>query len=152
MIITPQSVGVYVHLPWCIHKCPYCDFNSHEASQEKVRLLEEEYVDTLIEEFNFYQDLIKERIITSIFFGGGTPSLISPILFEKFINAIQKNFDLSQTEITLEANPGTIDIKYFQSYADLGINRVSLGIQSFNENHLQSLERIHSSRGSKTSH
>ena len=75
MITTPQSVGVYVHLPWCIHKCPYCDFNSHEASQEKVRSLEEEYVDTLIEEFNFYQDLIKERIITSIFFGGGTPSL-----------------------------------------------------------------------------
>lgn len=117
MITTPQSVGVYVHLPWCIHKCPYCDFNSHEASQEKVRSLEEEYVDTLIEEFNFYQDLIKERIITSIFFGGGTPSLISPKLFEKFINAIHKNFNLSQTEITLEANPGTIDIKYFQSYS-----------------------------------
>ena len=67
MINTPQSVGVYVHLPWCIHKCPYCDFNSHEASQEKVRSIEEEYVDTLIKEFNFYQDLIKERIITSIF-------------------------------------------------------------------------------------
>jgi putative oxygen-independent coproporphyrinogen III oxidase len=149
MITTPQSVGVYVHLPWCIHKCPYCDFNSHEASQEKVRSIEEEYVDTLIEEFNFYQDLIKERIITSIFFGGGTPSLISPKLFEKFINAIHKNFNLSQTEITLEANPGTIDIKYFQSYADLGINRVSLGIQSFNDTHLQSLERIHSSSEAK---
>ena len=142
---TPHSVGVYVHLPWCIHKCPYCDFNSHEASQEKVRSIEEEYVDSLIDEFNFYQELIKDRIITSIFFGGGTPSLISPKLFAKLINAINKNFNLSETEITLEANPGTIDIENFQAYAELGINRVSLGIQSFNDNHLQCLERIHTS-------
>jgi putative oxygen-independent coproporphyrinogen III oxidase len=145
MISTPQFVGVYVHLPWCIHKCPYCDFNSHEASQEKVRSIEEEYVDSLIDEFNFYQELIKDRIITSIFFGGGTPSLISPKLFAKLINAINKNFNLSETEITLEANPGTIDIENFQAYAELGINRVSLGIQSFNDNHLQCLERIHTS-------
>ena len=145
MISTPHSVGVYVHLPWCIHKCPYCDFNSHEASQEKVRSIEEEYVDSLIDEFNFYQELIKDRIITSIFFGGGTPSLISPKLFAKLINAINKNFNLSETEITLEANPGTIDIENFQAYAELGINRVSLGIQSFNDNHLQCLERIHTS-------
>jgi len=145
MISTPHSVGVYVHLPWCIHKCPYCDFNSHEASQAKVRSIEEEYVDSLIDEFNFYQELIKDRIITSIFFGGGTPSLISPKLFAKLINAINKNFNLSETEITLEANPGTIDIENFQAYAELGINRVSLGIQSFNDNHLQCLERIHTS-------
>ena len=145
MISTPHSVGVYVHLPWCIHKCPYCDFNSHEASQEKVRSIEEEYVDSLIDEFNFYQELIKDRIITSIFFGGGTPSLISPKLIAKLINAINKNFNLSETEITLEANPGTIDIENFQAYAELGINRVSLGIQSFNDNHLQCLERIHTS-------
>ena len=149
MIPSPKSIGLYVHLPWCIHKCPYCDFNSHEASFDKVKVLERDYFKNLIKEFSFYKELISDRQISSIFFGGGTPSLISPQLYEELISEIHTHFNLSNSEITMEANPGTIDINNFKDYAKVGINRISLGIQSFNDKHLKKLERIHSSDEAK---
>lgn len=149
MIPSPKAISLYIHLPWCIHKCPYCDFNSHEASANKIRLIEDVYIDSIIKEFNFYKDILHKRKIISIFFGGGTPSLISARLYEKILNRIHKNYDLSSTELTLEANPGTIDKDNFQAYRHAGINRISLGVQSFNDKHLLKLERIHSSKEAK---
>ena len=136
-------LSVYVHIPWCIHKCPYCDFNSHEFKDQNLQNNEEAYTNALVKQINNY-NLEPKRSIHSIFFGGGTPSLFSPKTFDFLINKLEKTFGLDRNcEITIEANPGTFDKKHFYGYKDVGINRMSLGVQSFNHNHLKKLERIH---------
>ncbi len=137
-------LSVYIHIPWCIHKCPYCDFNSHEFKDQNIKNNEEAYTHALLKQIENY-NIEPNRPIHSIFFGGGTPSLFSPKAFDTLIKKLENTFGLDKNcEITIEANPGTFDKKHFYGYRDVGINRMSLGIQSFNQTHLKKLERIHS--------
>lgn len=135
------SIALYIHTPWCIHKCPYCDFNSHQSPGV---LPEDAYIDALIEDLNTDCDLSPYRNISSIFIGGGTPSLISVKAYERLFKQLRQKLNFAQDiEITLEANPGTVEQSRFEGYRALGINRLSLGIQSFNPKHLKILGRIH---------
>lgn len=137
-------LSVYIHIPWCIHKCPYCDFNSHEFKDQNIKNNEEAYTHALLKQIENY-NIEPNRPIHSIFFGGGTPSLFSPKAFDTLIKKLENTFGLGKDcEITIEANPGTFDKEHFYGYRDVGINRMSLGIQSFNQTHLKKLERIHS--------
>ena len=137
---TPLSL--YVHFPWCIQKCPYCDFNSHTV---KGSIPEQNYLDELLADLDRDQPLISDRAISSIFFGGGTPSLISGAGMEYFLTELnQKITILPDAEITLEANPGTVDSDHFAQYRKVGINRLSIGVQSFRDQQLKQLGRIHS--------
>lgn len=134
-------LSLYIHIPWCIRKCPYCDFNSHKSPDN---LPEKHYVDALIADLK--QDLSRfpGRTIDSIFIGGGTPSLFSAKAYETLFSAIQPILPFANDiEITLEANPGTVEQQRFNDYRSIGINRLSIGIQSFNSNHLRTLGRIH---------
>ncbi len=140
-LTTLSPLGLYIHIPWCIRKCPYCDFNSHEA---RGSLPERAYIDALIEDLE--QDLphIWGRRIESIFIGGGTPSLLSPEAYDRLFSQLRSHLQINpNAEITLEANPGTFEIQKFKEYRALGINRLSIGIQSFNDQHLKSLGRVH---------
>lgn len=133
--------SLYIHIPWCIRKCPYCDFNSHKSP---ASLPEESYVQALIADFKADLNHFPAREIHSIFIGGGTPSLFSAHAYESLFNQLQQLVKFSSDiEITLEANPGTVEQQRFNDYRRLGINRLSLGIQSFNPIHLQALGRIH---------
>ena len=137
-------LSIYIHIPWCIHKCPYCDFNSHEFKDQNIKNNEEAYTYALLKQIENY-NIEPNRPIHSIFFGGGTPSLFSPKAFDTLIKKLENTFGLDKNcEITIEANPGTFDKEHFYGYRDVGINRMSLGIQSFNQTHLKKLERIHS--------
>ncbi len=139
--------GLYVHFPWCIKKCPYCDFNSHNVSHDGIP--EQEYIQALTKDLEGSIDLIYGRKVSSIFLGGGTPSLFSGNGIGKIISEIRKLTNLSPyAEITIEANPGAVDMARFETYATNGVNRVSIGIQSFNEDHLNSLGRVHSKNDS----
>jgi oxygen-independent coproporphyrinogen-3 oxidase len=134
-------LSLYIHVPWCIRKCPYCDFNSHKADDT---LPEKEYIQALIADLD--QDLpwVQGREIKSIFFGGGTPSLLSAEAYEQLFHELTKRLRFADDiEITLEANPGTFEAKKFSDYRKLGINRLSIGIQSFQPQHLQKLGRVH---------
>lgn len=134
-------LSLYIHIPWCIRKCPYCDFNSHELKTSR----EEAYIDALITDFQASLSLIQNRPIKTIFMGGGTPSLFKPESYERLFSAIFQEIDATAIqEITLEANPGTVDEQHFLGYHAIGINRISLGIQSFNAEKLTQLGRIHS--------
>jgi oxygen-independent coproporphyrinogen-3 oxidase len=134
-------LALYVHVPWCVQKCPYCDFNSHEANGE---IPEREYVAALIADLQSALPLIWGRPVVSVFFGGGTPSLLSPAAIDELIAAFRALAMLSpEAEITLEANPGTVEAEKFIGFRKAGVNRLSLGIQSFNEGHLKALGRIH---------
>jgi putative oxygen-independent coproporphyrinogen III oxidase len=136
-------LSLYVHIPWCVRKCPYCDFNSHAAGET---LPEEDYIKALINDLDNQRDFIQQRELLSIFIGGGTPSLFSSHSIEHLLNETAKRFHFSKNiEITLEANPGTVDESRFTGFRSAGINRLSIGIQSFNSKHLQSLGRIHDS-------
>lgn len=138
---TDIPLSLYIHLPWCVQKCPYCDFNSHAV---RDHLPEEQYIDALIADFNCDVPKILGREISSIFFGGGTPSLFSPRALEKLLLHINGQIKFKEhIEITLEANPGTVDVRYFSGFHQLGINRLSLGIQSFQDDKLKRLGRIH---------
>ena len=135
-------LSLYVHFPWCVKKCPYCDFNSHALRDE---IPERAYVDALIQ--NLYQQLAQTpgRMIQSVFMGGGTPSLIAPGEIGRLINALNLSGRLVVgAEITLEANPGTLDDTYFADYLRAGVNRLSIGVQSFNDDLLKAIGRIHS--------
>lgn len=137
----PPPLSLYIHIPWCVRKCPYCDFNSHEAKQE---IPEAAYVDALIQDLEQATPLIWGRKIHSIFFGGGTPSLFSGESIDRILSHVRMLTPLEYgAEITLEANPGTVDIAHFQAYKNAGVNRVSLGIQSFDDRYLKALGRIH---------
>jgi len=134
-------LALYVHVPWCIQKCPYCDFNSHEASGT---IPEREYVDALIADLQSALPLIWGRPVVSVFFGGGTPSLLSPAAIDELIAAFRALAMLApDAEITLEANPGTVEAEKFAGFRSAGVTRLSLGIQSFNDQHLKALGRIH---------
>lgn len=135
-------LALYVHIPWCIRKCPYCDFNSHAATPE---LPEQAYVTALLADLDL--DLVHAhgRQLDSIFFGGGTPSLFSAQALQTLLEGIEQRLRFSPTiEITLEANPGTFEQEKFAAYRALGINRLSIGIQSFQDSKLQALGRVHS--------
>ena len=130
-------LSAYVHIPWCIHKCPYCDFNSHEFKDQNLKDNEAVYSNALIKQIENYK-INAGRKLHTIFFGGGTPSLFSPNTFKKIINKLDSKFGLEKNcEITIEANPGTLDKENFIGYKDIGINRMSLGVQSFNHAHLK---------------
>lgn len=138
---TLPPLSLYVHIPWCVRKCPYCDFNSHEA-REKIP--ESEYIDALLRDLE--QDLPRAwgRPVYSIFIGGGTPSLFSPEAVDQLLSGIRARLPLDQNiEITLEANPGTVDEEHFRGFRDAGVNRLSIGIQSFDPEKLKALGRIH---------
>ncbi|HAG75132.1 MAG TPA: oxygen-independent coproporphyrinogen III oxidase-like protein, partial [Thauera sp.] len=136
-------LSLYVHIPWCVRKCPYCDFNSHENGGE---IPEREYVDALIADLQSALPLIWGRPVQTVFFGGGTPSLLSPSAIDELIGAFRALAMLSpEAEITLEANPGTVEAGRFAGFRAAGVNRLSLGIQSFNDEHLKALGRIHGS-------
>ena len=144
-----KSLSLYIHIPWCIKKCPYCDFNSHALKTEAP---EQQYINALIADFKKDLALLKTPVsISSIFIGGGTPSLFSARAFADLLSAIAKLVKLQNNlEITLEANPGTFESTKFSEYRAIGINRLSIGIQSFNNQHLQQLGRVHSAEEALT--
>lgn len=132
---------LYVHLPWCVHKCPYCDFNSHAVHG---KMPESSYVDALLADLRQDMALAGDRPLQAIFLGGGTPSLFSAHALEKLLDGVARACHCAEDmEITLEANPGTVEAGNFRGYRSAGVNRLSLGIQSFNDTALQKLGRIH---------
>ena len=141
---TNIPLSLYIHIPWCEKKCPYCDFNSHLARTE---INEPAYIDALL--YDFEQDLttfstsLENRKISTVFIGGGTPSLFSPNSFARLLNGLKSHL-ATNVEITLEANPGSSEVKKFIGFRNAGVNRLSIGIQSFNQQHLTSLGRVHS--------
>ena len=140
----PPPLSLYIHIPWCVKKCPYCDFNSHESRTE---IPEERYVAALIADLEQSVPRVYGRKIKSVFFGGGTPSLFSAESIYEILSAVNRLTPLEyDAEVTLEANPGTVDIGHFAGYKDAGVNRVSLGIQSFNADYLKALGRIHDNK------
>jgi putative oxygen-independent coproporphyrinogen III oxidase len=134
-------LSLYVHIPWCIRKCPYCDFNSHEAKGE---VPEARYVDALIADIESAVPLVYGRKVQTVFFGGGTPSLFSPESLDRFLSAARAILPMeADAEITLEANPGTFEQSKFAAFRAIGIDRLSIGIQSFDERFLKALGRVH---------
>ncbi|MBY3789067.1 radical SAM family heme chaperone HemW [Photobacterium carnosum] len=149
-MLVPPPLSLYVHIPWCVQKCPYCDFNSHAL---KTELPELDYIDALIDDLETdlmaYQLVNGQRPLHSIFIGGGTPSLISPTEIGRLLTAIETRIPFSDNiEITMEANPGTVEAGRFEGYRQAGVNRISIGIQSFQDDKLQRLGRIHGSQES----
>lgn len=141
MSLLLPPLALYIHIPWCIRKCPYCDFNSHEA---RTDMPEAEYVAALIHDLEQDQVLAQGRKITSIFFGGGTPSLFSAKAIGDILQAAERLIGFEpDIEITLEANPGTFEQEKFRGFRLAGVNRLSIGIQSFNQTQLQLLGRVH---------
>jgi putative oxygen-independent coproporphyrinogen III oxidase len=137
-------LALYVHFPWCVRKCPYCDFNSHEAPGGTIP--EDDYLDALRADLEQALPLIWGRKISTIFIGGGTPSLLTAAGLDRLLSDIRARLPLvADAEITLEANPGTFEAAKFAQFRASGINRLSIGIQSFNDAHLQALGRIHDS-------
>ncbi len=138
----PPPLSLYVHLPWCIRKCPYCDFNSHEMKPGE--LPEQQYLDALVADLEQSLPLVWGRGVHSIFIGGGTPSLFSPAGIEQLLNAIRARLRLApDCEITLEANPGTFEKDRFRAFRAAGVTRLSVGVQSFNDAHLKAVGRVH---------
>ncbi|MDN5515217.1 radical SAM family heme chaperone HemW [Ectopseudomonas composti] len=134
-------LALYIHIPWCVRKCPYCDFNSHAAGPT---LPEDEYVDALLADLDIDLQHAHSRSLTSIFFGGGTPSLFSDRALGRLLEGVERRIAFApDIEITLEANPGTFEQAKFKGYRSLGINRLSIGVQSFQEAKLKALGRIH---------
>ncbi|MFY9179492.1 MAG: radical SAM family heme chaperone HemW [Venatoribacter sp.] len=134
-------LSLYIHVPWCIRKCPYCDFNSHAAGPE---LPEAEYITALLADLDSDLAYVQGRELSSIFIGGGTPSLLSVVAYERLFAGLRQRLTFAaDIEITLEANPGTFEAEKFKGYRQLGINRLSIGIQSFQNTFLQRLGRVH---------
>ena len=141
---TPIPLSLYVHIPWCVKKCPYCDFNSHEARND---IPEDRYIEALTKDLESELPNIWGRPIESIFIGGGTPSLFSAKAIDTLLQRLRERLNIRPNiEITLEANPGTFEQMRFTGFRQAGINRLSVGIQSFNDQHLKKLGRIHGSR------
>jgi putative oxygen-independent coproporphyrinogen III oxidase len=135
-------LSLYVHLPWCLKKCPYCDFNSHELSRQD--LPEQRYVDAVVADLEAALPLIWGRTVHSIFIGGGTPSMFSPAAIERLLSDLRARLRLEPNcEITMEANPGTFEKDRFRAFASAGVTRLSIGVQSFNDDHLKALGRVH---------
>ena len=145
-------LSLYIHLPWCLKKCPYCDFNSHELVQDVAHgsardaLPEQRYIDAIVADLEAALPLIWGRTVHSIFIGGGTPSLFSPAAIDRMLGDIRARVRLeADCEITLEANPGTFEKDRFRAYRQSGVTRLSIGVQSFNDDHLQAIGRVHDS-------
>jgi oxygen-independent coproporphyrinogen-3 oxidase len=168
MLPSLPPLSLYVHLPWCLRKCPYCDFNSHEWGPHAGKasplavvgegaltartqdLPEQRYVDALIADLEASLPLIWGRPVHSVFFGGGTPSLFSPAAIDRLVSAIRARLPLTPTcEITLEANPGTFETDRFRGFREAGITRLSVGVQSFSDEALQRIGRVHSAAQAK---
>ncbi len=138
-------LSLYIHIPWCVRKCPYCDFNSH---QQKGEIPEQEYIAHLLSDLDsdIKQYGLSKRILNSIFIGGGTPSLLSVEAMHSLLSGVNKRLEFANNiEITMEANPGTVEAGKFSGFQHAGVNRISIGVQSFKEQHLEILGRIHSS-------
>jgi putative oxygen-independent coproporphyrinogen III oxidase len=134
-------LALYVHIPWCARKCPYCDFNSHERAGE---LPEAEYIEKLFADLEHHLPSVWGRRLMSVFIGGGTPSLFSPGSIDAILSGVRARLPLEPgSEITLEANPGTVEAARFKGFREAGVNRISLGVQSFDDRMLQALGRIH---------
>ena len=149
-LIDVKSVplALYIHIPWCVKKCPYCDFNSHELRHElradAPLSMYDEYVDALLLDAQMQQPLMQGRPISSIFIGGGTPSLLPIAQYQRLFTGLRDCFDVTDdVEVTMEANPGTLEHAPFAEYLEVGINRLSIGVQSFAADKLQTLGRIH---------
>lgn len=135
-------LSVYVHIPWCVRKCPYCDFNSHQSSEDDIPV--EAFLSRFIDDLQQDAPLAQGRTVDTLFFGGGTPSLMPAHAIGAILEAIDKTIGFSQNaEITLEANPGTFEAEKFAGYRQAGVNRLSIGVQSFNDTFLKILGRIH---------
>ncbi|MEQ3696440.1 MAG: radical SAM family heme chaperone HemW [Pseudomonadales bacterium] len=146
--MTSPSRAIYVHLPWCVRKCPYCDFNSHQRDPNAIP--EDAYISALIKDIAAEKSLLGDLSSHSVFFGGGTPSLFSADGIARILSALNDAFPFTRdAEITLEANPGTFEQAKFRGYAQAGVNRLSLGIQSFDDEKLTALGRIHGSLEAK---
>ncbi|MDO4426534.1 MAG: radical SAM family heme chaperone HemW [Moraxella sp.] len=143
-----SSLGLYIHIPWCVKKCPYCDFNSHTMGENPPF---EQYVDALFADMDSQVVLAQEREITSVFVGGGTPSLLPVPAYERLFLGLKERLSFSDDcEMTLEANPATIEHAPFDEYLSVGFNRLSIGVQSFDEKSLTVLGRIHSAKQAET--
>ena len=140
--------GVYIHVPFCVRKCNYCDFNSFAADEERI----ERYIEAISKEIYLYRDKLLGKNIKTVFIGGGTPSILKIEHIEKIIDSLKNNCNFSFVEeFTIEANPGTVDYEKLKRYVDLGINRISFGVQSFNDEILKKIGRIHCSRDAEES-
>ena len=153
MLSSLPPLSLYVHIPWCIKKCPYCDFNSHQIKEDQTIAQgfdEERYLEALKLDLQSALPKVWGRRIHTIFIGGGTPSLLSPTGLDQLLSDIRALLPVNaDAEITMEANPGTFEIEKFKSFAKSGVNRISLGIQSFNDEKLKALGRIHDSAQAK---
>jgi len=140
--VSPVPLALYIHFPWCIRKCPYCDFNSHEI---KNAIPEEDYLKSLMQDFSQEWEALEiQAPLESIFMGGGTPSLFSPKTIDHLLNFIFKKTNTNKNiEVTMEANPSTVELKRFSDFYQAGVNRLSLGIQSFQDEKLKRLGRVH---------
>ncbi|MFA7667380.1 MAG: radical SAM family heme chaperone HemW, partial [Burkholderiaceae bacterium] len=139
----PPPLSLYVHLPWCLRKCPYCDFNSH-ALREGEFVPEDRYLDALIADLDASLPGIWGRSVQTVFIGGGTPSLFSPEAIDRLLAAVRARVRLAPgAEVTLEANPGTFEAARFRGYAQAGVTRLSIGVQSFSDQALSALGRVH---------
>jgi putative oxygen-independent coproporphyrinogen III oxidase len=148
MLIQQSSLGLYIHIPWCVKKCPYCDFNSH---QQQGELPEVDYVAALVKDLEQELELLDSPSLSSIFIGGGTPSIFSAAAIETLLDEVGSRIPFNNDiEITLEANPGTVEQEKFSAFRAAGVNRLSIGIQSFNDSHLAKLGRIHDSAQAAT--
>jgi len=150
--MTPSAqlppLSLYIHIPWCLQKCPYCDFNSHASQGESVP--EQEYVDCLLSDLQGEAALAQGRPLQSIFIGGGTPSLLSPQALSRLLSGVREQLDcVSNMEVTMEANPGTFEIDRFAGFRKAGVNRLSIGVQSFDDACLQQLGRVHDAAQAK---
>lgn len=135
-----KKLAIYVHIPFCKQKCKYCDFTSFSGCEDKVRI----YVNSLLREIEWYSKKTKEYIVTSVYFGGGTPSFIDANFIEEIFCSIKNNYNLdSMVESTIEANPETVDIEKLRKYCKIGFNRISFGVQSFSDKLLKEIGRIH---------
>jgi len=147
-MLTLPPLSLYIHIPWCVRKCPYCDFNSHA---QRGDLPEQDYVDRLLKDLRNDAAWAQGRNIQSIFFGGGTPSLFSAQAIGQILAGVKDCIPLADDcEITLEANPGTFEQEKFSGFRSVGVNRLSIGVQSFNDKHLKTLGRIHSAGEAET--
>ena len=153
MLSSLPPLSLYVHIPWCVKKCPYCDFNSHQIKEDQTIAQgfdEERYLEALKLDLQSALPKVWGRRIHTIFIGGGTPSLLSPTGLDQLLSDIRALLPVNaDAEITMEANPGTFEIEKFKSFAKSGVNRISLGIQSFNDEKLKALGRIHDSAQAK---
>ena len=137
-------LSVYIHLPWCLQKCPYCDFNSHAWRGGDMAAAEQQYIDAILTDLDLSLPLVWGRSVQTIFMGGGTPSLFSPDAIDRLLSGVRARLRLlANAEVTLEANPGTFETDRFKAFRQAGVNRLSIGVQSFNDRFLRPLGRVH---------